>query len=206
VGTTTIEPESWSGFKDAARWFSNLLQMMSISHSDVEEHSLNPLDMLAAWLLLQEVVSVLWLLVRLRHIRHLKLQQHLDLRDSLAQQYQHHLHSIDQQLQQLQQQQRQTQQQKQRRRLQQHKLVLLQQLPLLTHAAVLLACARLGLKAHRQLHAGTCQLVCKVSDMDVVFKLSCGVDAERHGERGCAFTQYKCFIFCTHSVHPDRQR
>jgi hypothetical protein len=155
---------------------------------------------------LQEVVSVLWTLVRLSHIRHLKIgQQQRQLRDALVARYTLLLQAQAQQLQQVmrgparhaqvrrrkqqqaqqqdrqqqnrqqqpsqQQQQQQDQQQQdrlqqQQREQQQWRLQVahvIQQMPVFTHAAVLLACARLRVPVHRQLQPGTTKLVCRVS-------------------------------------------
>ena len=122
---------------------------------------------------IQEVVSVLWTLVRLRPIRHLKMQQHMRLRDALFQRYQQLLHSQAAALQQLnkqrkqsthyQQQQQQQQETEQQQQLwQQQKQEVLQQVSLFTHGAVLLACARLGMSPYKQLQAGSSALICKV--------------------------------------------
>lgn len=120
----------------------------------------------------QEVVSVLWSLVRLRTIRHLKLR-HTDskLRDALVEQYQRHLRQTALQLQQLtarrfhagMQQQQQDGLEVWQQELQQQTQAVLQQLPVFTHAAVLLAGARLGLSANQQLQVGTSKLISKVS-------------------------------------------
>jgi hypothetical protein len=187
------------------------------------------------WVPLQEVVSVLWTLVRLQPISHLKMEQHRALINKLAARYQALLGQQHQQImahpahmrrahaataaaqrnwllekqvqdsnaaasqqdhQEQQQQQQHSRQQWHHRQQQQQQddphlrqqhdqflFSALHQVPVFTHAAVLLAFARLQLPAARKLRPGACAAICKVGSQGDAQLL--GNTASATGQAGC---------------------